>query len=457
MKHFITITVFTVLIISGTFSQNEYKYDKECGNWIAEQGFSSNNNITPDVFSWQYYTVPGGVQLTDIFFYNDQLGWATHTGNGGFYSTNGGINWINISFSDTNFTTLYNGVYFINQTTGWMVGGSVQVRKTTNGGINWFKQNSAPVAGVLNSVYFFDENTGIASGRKGINYNSFIERTTNGGTNWTEIVATTATNNELSDQYWFDANTGWICGRDVLLKTTNGGLNYTNLYANVPPTSNGANALLSITFVNQNTGWIGGSNIDKKNLYITTNGGANWTFQDNPAASNSYTQINEVKFLSQDSGWAVHGTPVTGAIMFTTNAGVNWITEEGSSDWYDCLTYYQRIKAWCGAAGKVWYTSLLVNIAQTQNELPQKYNLYQNYPNPFNPVTKIKFDIPAESNVGITIYNILGKVISIVVNERLGQGSYEVNWDASNYPSGVYYYKLSAGNYNETKKMIILK
>ena len=338
-----------------------------------------------------------------------------------------------------------------------MVGGSVQVRKTTNGGINWFKQNSAPVAGVLNSVYFFDENTGIASGRKGINFNSFIERTTNGGTNWTEIIATTAANNELSDQYWFDANTGWICGRDVLLKTTNGGLNYTNLYTNVPPTSNGANALLSITFVNQNTGWIGGSNVDKKNLYVSTNGGVNWTFQNNPAASNTYTQINDVKFLSQDSGWAVHGTPFTGAIMFTTNAGVNWITEEGSNDWFDCITYSQRIKAWCGASGKVWYTSLLVNVTQNQKGIPQKYNIYQNYPNPFNPVTKIKFDIPAESNVNITIYNILGKEISNVVNERLASGSYEVNWDASNYPSGIYYYKLSAGNFNETKKMILLK
>ena len=71
----------------------------------------------------------------------------------------------------------------------------------------------------------------------------------------------------------------------------------------------------------QLTGWIGGSNLDNKNLYKTTNGGLNWFFQTNPAAGNYYPQINDIKFFSNDSGWAVHGTPITGAIMFTSNGG----------------------------------------------------------------------------------------------------------------------------------------
>jgi photosystem II stability/assembly factor-like uncharacterized protein len=178
----------------------------------------------------------------------------------------------------------------------------LQIRKTTNGGVNWFKQYAPPAAGVFNNIYFLDANTGIAIGRKTINYNSFIARTTNAGNNWTEIVATTANENELHSQYWFGSNTGWISGRNTLLFSTNGGINYTNLFSNVPSTGNGQNEILCITFVNQQTGWIGGSNLDNKNLYITTNGGNNWTFQYNPASNNYYPQINDVRFMTQDSG-----------------------------------------------------------------------------------------------------------------------------------------------------------
>jgi photosystem II stability/assembly factor-like uncharacterized protein len=101
------------------------------------------------------------------------------------------------------------------------------------------------------------------------------------------------------------------------LKTTNGGLNWSNLYANVPPTSNGANALLSIYFANTQTGWMR-SNVDKKNIYKTTNGGAN-CISGNPVALCTYTRINDVKSLTQEACWA-HGIPFSGAIMFTITA-----------------------------------------------------------------------------------------------------------------------------------------
>jgi hypothetical protein len=101
------------------------------------------------------------------------------------------------------------------------------------------------------------------------------------------------------------------------------------------------------------------------------------------------------------------------------------------------------------------------------NEIPLNFALYQNYPNPFNPVTKIKFEIPllrgvaAEGGRGVSvrliIYDIIGREIAILVNEKLKPGTYEVEWDGSNFPSGVYFYKLQAGNYEESKKMILMK
>ena len=93
-----------------------------------------------------------------------------------------------------------------------------------------------------------------------------------------------------------------------------------------------------------------------------------------------------------------------------------------------------------------------------KNQLPFMYALYQNYPNPFNPVTKINYDLPENNVVSIKIFDILGKVVSEPVkNEKKSAGKYSVEFDASNLPSGVYYYEMRAGSYSETKKMVLIK
>lgn len=96
------------------------------------------------------------------------------------------------------------------------------------------------------------------------------------------------------------------------------------------------------------------------------------------------------------------------------------------------------------------------------SEVPDKFSLSQNYPNPFNPATNIKFSVPQKAFVTISIYNILGEEITKLVNEEFLPGTYETTWDASNYPSGVYYYKLTISSeqvtkYTETKKMVLIK
>jgi len=96
-----------------------------------------------------------------------------------------------------------------------------------------------------------------------------------------------------------------------------------------------------------------------------------------------------------------------------------------------------------------------VNTVSTSN--PDGYALYQNYPNPFNPNTNIKFDIPKSSHVRLIIYDILGKEVTTLVNEKLSAGSYEVDWNASNNNSGVYLYKLKSGDYVNVKKMVLVK
>lgn len=99
----------------------------------------------------------------------------------------------------------------------------------------------------------------------------------------------------------------------------------------------------------------------------------------------------------------------------------------------------------------------VVGIQVTGTETPKVYALYQNFPNPFNPRTNIQFDLPKVTLTRITVYDLLGKEVDVPVNQVLAAGKYNVDFDASNLASGVYFYKIEAGNFIEKKKMIVVK
>jgi hypothetical protein len=89
--------------------------------------------------------------------------------------------------------------------------------------------------------------------------------------------------------------------------------------------------------------------------------------------------------------------------------------------------------------------------------IPKEFVLDQNYPNPFNPITTINFQLSAVSNVELSIYDMNGKIVETLVRESKSAGYYKVIWDASNVSSGIYFYRLQAGNFVETKKMVFMK
>ena len=94
---------------------------------------------------------------------------------------------------------------------------------------------------------------------------------------------------------------------------------------------------------------------------------------------------------------------------------------------------------------------------RNENQIPSEFILDQNYPNPFNPVTSIRYSIPKSSLVTLKVYDISGKEIVSLVNESLQAGEHTIQWDSQGSPSGIYMYKITAGNFTETKKMILLK
>lgn len=130
--------------------------------------------------------------------------------------------------------------------------------------------------------------------------------------------------------------------------------------------------------------------------------------------------------------------------------------------------YWWRVRAnnFFGTSpwSQLWsYSTAVIGIEPISSTVPREFALYNNYPNPFNPVTKIRFDVPSVKNsagavnVKLTIYDILGKEIAAPVNEALPPGEFEIQWDASVLPSGIYFYKLAAGDFVNTKRMVLVK
>lgn len=102
-------------------------------------------------------------------------------------------------------------------------------------------------------------------------------------------------------------------------------------------------------------------------------------------------------------------------------------------------------------------TTGLIAIENIGNIFPQEFSLSQNYPNPFNPSTVINYQLPKSSNVKISIYDALGREVNVLVNKSQNAGNHNIEWNAGNYPSGVYFYRLEAGSFVSNKKMILIK
>lgn len=392
--------------------------------------------------------------LGGIYFINANTGYITGDSSMVLKTTNGGVNWVILNTGTSNDNYFYDA-YFFNASTGYICGGYFggwdygKIMMTTNGGANWTEQYSG-----LNesfwSVTFTDNNTGYCVGFWGK-----MLKTTNAGTNWFDI--STASTADLWSVVFTSASTGYVAGKwGRINKTTNAGLNWLVL-----PSGTGQR-IGCLFFTDANTGYAVG---DSQVIIKTTNAGANWFSQ----STFGVLGYESVYFTSPSTGYIVGNEWVNPSfiIMKTTNSGNNWlILSGGVGDPLFDVFFVNENTGWIsGYQGKILHTTNggTTGITNTNNEVPNSFILYQNYPNPFNPTTKIRFDVPLDSRfrendkVVLKIYDVLGNETAILVNKKLQPGTYEVDWNASNYPSGVYYYKLTTGDFSITKKMILLK
>ncbi len=130
----------------------------------------------------------------------------------------------------------------------------------------------------------------------------------------------------------------------------------------------------------------------------------------------------------------------------------------------DSVKCFWRVYAYNGvdstassATNFITFVRSVIGVQNISTGIPVKFALYNNYPNPFNPATNIKFDIAKRQKVNITLYDVIGRVAAVLVNETLEPGTYEAKWDASGFASGIYYYRMQTGEFSDTKKMVLIK
>jgi hypothetical protein len=229
-------------------------------------------------------------------------------------------------------------------------------------------------------------------------------------------------------------------------------------------------------------------------VIVSTNNGTNWiTSQD---GGNRYFGASNVAFigtrvflcrpdsgvfLSTDNGinWSDAGTPfsyfvkmiqtgsnlfaATGVSVFlSTNDGKNWTeVDSGFTDSTIVTLTASDSFLFVGTENSgVWHRPLSEMITSVEHmtiELPHQFSLHQNYPNPFNPSTTISYQIPKQSHVTLRVFDVLGREVATLLNSVEQPGYKSVNFHANNLVSGVYYYRLQAGSYLETKKLLLLR
>jgi len=412
---FLVVFLLLSASVTGIYSQS---------GWIAQTSGASTTRFECTRFSGQTgYAVGGTFGRQEIY-----------------KTTNGGTNWVNqLDQAGYNFFSLEIG--FTNTNYVWVVGGHGIIYNTTNGGTTWTSQ--ANFGDNLYSVSFYDLSRGWAVGNV-TSQGALVVRTTNGGASWFAQPNTIFKN--LNFVFFESQVEGFVTGDEgSLYKTFDGGISWFSLPTGV------TEQLRSICFTDTSNGWAAG---EGGRILNTTNGGSSWTIQ----TSGTEHDFNSVRFANTSTGWV---TGNDGAILITTNGGANWTPEASNvSTELFSMFFIDSNTGWVvGEDGVILKTMTggVIGIRPTGNVVPTGFRLYNNYPNPFNPSTKIKFDISKTSDAKIVIYDILGKEIETIVNESLKPGNYEVEWNASNFSSGVYFYKLVAGSFTDVQKMVLVK
>ncbi|HEX2788719.1 MAG TPA: T9SS type A sorting domain-containing protein [Ignavibacteria bacterium] len=475
------ITATNSILYAGTYGDGLFYSTNNGANWSDAnaptsfiKSLTSNGpnilmgGIHPGIYvstnyglNWKTSII--GSSVNQVYIHNNVFFGGTNFGI--FFSSNNGVNWSQTSLNNQS-------VYSLAQTNGLIYAGTYNrgVYTSKDNGLSWVNNThwyygvgDGPIKSLLTteSKIFAASNLGMYSSTNygytwvgsGIPFvNQIIKngpdiyyctelwgirKSTDGGTQWSWTI---------------------IPLPDIIIKTIC--ISGNKLFAGTP------NGILATT--NEGVNWFSSGLNDKWINYLLVFGG------------NIFAGTREGLYFSQDNGstWIPRGLSNMSVLTFATygstiftgtstgvylskNNGESWIQKnQGIEDKTINSLLINEGYIIAGTMGSsVWrreYTDI-VGIDPVSNVVPDKHSLYQNYPNPFNPTTNIKFDLKEKSNVKLAVYNSLGKEVAVLINKELTAGSYSFDWNAENFSSGIYFYRMTTDKFVETKKMLLIK
>ncbi len=470
-------------IINDDFS--DVFFTSEQKGFVISSGLIGRVYKTTDAGGhWQTASGPSGYFL---LFADSLTGFISAASSKIYKTTTAGENW----YPTIGINNAIAKILLLNDLTGWAAGGS-RIFKTIDEGEDWNEVFYHPSIS-LGSITFIDSLTAWTA-----NLNARPFKTTDGGVNWIQQINLGIY--QSRDVFFKDYLNGFILESNKLYKTTDGGDNFTLI-----PEITGYSVAAKFRNFGDSTIFIIGYK-----TYRSLDGGESW-FE---FSELDLIKIAGLSLLNSGSGYAVGDeglilryydstyTPVEMTSWTADNEGENvflkWSTstelnnkgfEVQRSEIRDQKSGFKGQNGWERLgfvdgngtttqshsysysdnnifSGKYKYRLKQIDFngsynyskeIEVQINPPNKYSLEQNYPNPFNPVTTIIYQLPVKGIIILKIYNTLGQEIETLVNAEKPAGIYKINFDGSNFASGVYICRLVSGSYNESKKLILLK
>ncbi|MEW5799752.1 MAG: T9SS type A sorting domain-containing protein [Bacteroidota bacterium] len=409
----------------------------------------------------------------DGFFLNEHVGWIANGVGQIHRTTTGGQTWVKVI--DKTSKTHWRSIGFFDSSTGYAgalgwgdpnnmsATDTVILYKSTNGGTNWFPEHqlsSGTIKRGFCGMQIFSDSIINAVGR--VRGPAWFYRTTDRGTTWiakdmNQYAA------GLIDVYFFTKDTGFCVGlthathdssSGVVLMTTDGG----NTWTKKITTSRKGEWCWKIQFPSRNIGYASLQRNSLSPIYFlkTTDGGNTWTEK---LFSNSYYFVQGMGFINDTLGWIGGYSSI---LMYqTTNGGESW-SPLGIGRRVNRFRFLSPTLAYAVGDSVYKYSVSSTGFAERSVQQPDGFELSPNFPNPFNPNTTIRFKLAADGLTTIHIYDSKGSLIRTLLHSELKAGSYSLSWDGRNeadedVASGVYMYRLQTNDFDETKKMILVR
>jgi hypothetical protein len=428
------------MIFSDSVNYNSIKFtDRNNGLAVGNTAYKNGFLLrTTDAGSnWNEIVLPTKVTDPEVDFTNDSTGYFVSTESGNIWrTTNGGKDWSVCFDTSSQVGTQLWDISFTDELKG--VAGGLPLYLTSDAGTTW-KYISVDL--VFCSHASVKDNQILVSG-DGLGYQSLLY-SNDWGKIWTPLLVTDSTS--INGISFLDKHNIWICGTSSKID-----------YNNSPNSPYG--------------GFI--SKIDLS--VLDTLKVPSMPVQVYPPNGATVSQSTSPNFEWTKSDYSYYRLQIAHDSLFTNffemvKASGDTVHLGDSLYSYNKLpivepsnqTYYWRVRAENKVGNSAWSetrrftTSSVTGIKEKIS--PTQFKLSQNYPNPFNPTTTINYQIATDGHVSLIIYNVLGKEIAQLINKNEKAGDHSVNFDASNLPSGIYFYRLQAGSSMDIKKMILLK